>query len=490
MIVQGNQLGTIDGIPYFQGTWSTYLCVAGQTCPYATGDPSGTIMVESGVIDQAHVNHDTKTFNANGAVSVVVDTTIAVTDPVSTTISGAAIRISKGYKAGDHLSVTIGNGVPIGQTFADGTLVLSGVATTAQYSAVLQTLRFTTTATGADASSSREVTFTVGSGNLVQVNVQQQGVPQLAQAEYGYQDYTISYTSFFWSYPAHLALVARRRGQCDDVEHRRPEDRQGQLLGVPEWTGSLLYLDAQGHLTTTNTGTLDLVANGTYSDGRPHNLYVTPQQTLTFDQYGPNLITNGDFGLTVPETAAATAGRRRTSVATATTSAPTATATSRSTTAPASTRRSARRSPASCRARSTASTSPTAAGQPLPVRRQLELHLRRLHRRRPARLRAFKPGSSGLNFTGSFTFQATQSTQTLSFKSQLNGIDVTWSIDNVSCEPSTWSPTRPISPHRARWRSTSTHRAAWCRTRSRPTRPGTSCRRRTPPRSSRCTGRS
>ena len=230
MVVQGvNPTGSIDGIPYYAGVWTSVLCFAGSTCPSANGDPAGTIEVEAGVIDQATVNHLTTTFTANGANSVAVDSTISVSDPVSGTLSGMAIRISTGYVTGDTLSVTIAPGVPISATFADGTLTLSGVASLAQYNAVLQSLTFSTTATGAGSGGSRMVTWSVGSGNLVQVNVQEQGVPQKAQPEYGYQATSVTYLHIG---PFSIPVV------------------------TPEW------LDSSGNVTTSNTGVQDITLVG------------------------------------------------------------------------------------------------------------------------------------------------------------------------------------------------------------------------------------
>src|SRR5262249_46314462 len=97
MVVQGaSSLGSIAGIPYYQGISASVLCIAGSTCPADAVLPAGwhvgDIEVEAGIIDAASVNHGTTTVTTTG----IVDPSITVSDPVSATIGGASVRISKG----------------------------------------------------------------------------------------------------------------------------------------------------------------------------------------------------------------------------------------------------------------------------------------------------------------------------------------------------------------------------------------------------------
>ena len=148
-----------------------------------------------------------------------------------------------------------------------------------------------------------------GDGSLDQINVQQKGVQTYGQNEYGFQKtrtvnlFVFRYLGGFQTISITLPLWLDSAGNETTVNTGVPDIQlapYGTAGAVP------LYLDAQGNKTTVNTGTPVILAANTYSDGRPNNpVYVQPDFSQTFSQYGPNLLTDGDFSQSVPSNGSA-----------------------------------------------------------------------------------------------------------------------------------------------------------------------------------------
>ena len=310
MVVQqdpasGTSLPTIDGVPYYQGVSTSVLCMVGGTlsdgttvagtCPNTAELPAGAkpgdIEIEAGVIDDATIGDNVNTAVAQAAKTIVssglVDAGISVWDPVSATVAGVSIRISKGYVDGDTLSVSLSvlHTTSIGASYADGTLTLTGIDSLQDYINVLRTLQFTPGAGGISTTNTREITWAVGSGNLVQVNVQEKGVLEKGQPVY-----------------AQTSCASLIGTTCI------AKDSSGNLLDDVSYTTSnkaQVYLDANNNETLTVTATPKIAPAGTYNDGRPtYQVYVDPTFGESFSSTGQNLVTNGDFSQAVPNNAA------------------------------------------------------------------------------------------------------------------------------------------------------------------------------------------
>ena len=202
---------------------------------------------------------------------------------MSNTISGVTIQITKGYVTGDTLCVFSGgvcvNSLPghsIGWTYANGTLSLTGVDTLADYTTVLDNVRFiddcerlgeTPIDSGGDL---REVTWSVGSGNLVQVNVQEQGVLEQGQAVYADAVATCS-TAQIWctlGFAGYTYRIDTVNGTLLDDVSLSGATADG-LIGKPAGDTVLqVYLDANGKETLTQTATPKIDPANTWSDGR------------------------------------------------------------------------------------------------------------------------------------------------------------------------------------------------------------------------------
>ena len=78
---------------------------------------------------------------------MVVDPGITLTDPDTTTISSAKAQISTGLATGDVLALGYTAGGLLTGTYANGTLSITGSATTAQYQSALDSITYQSTST-------------------------------------------------------------------------------------------------------------------------------------------------------------------------------------------------------------------------------------------------------------------------------------------------------------------------------------------------------
>jgi len=99
----------------------------------------------------------------NGAASAVVDNGITITDVDNTTMSSGSVVISSGYKGTeDSLIFTNQNG--IAGSYGTGTLVLTGVASTANYRTALRSVRYANSNASPD-TTTRTIKFKVNDGH-------------------------------------------------------------------------------------------------------------------------------------------------------------------------------------------------------------------------------------------------------------------------------------------------------------------------------------
>lgn len=102
-----------------------------------------------------------------GSSAVAVDATGIITDPDGDLVTGATLYATNGNLPGDVLSFTANFGIT--GTFANGTLVLSGTASAADYQAVLQSVQYSSTdadpyANGANPSRTVDIVLTDAHG--------------------------------------------------------------------------------------------------------------------------------------------------------------------------------------------------------------------------------------------------------------------------------------------------------------------------------------
>lgn len=111
------------------------------------------------------------TISAGGTVTlmaggnVVLDSTLAITDPGGVPMQGATVAISGGFAAGDTLEFANQNGITGSYDSADGVLILTGSASAADYQAALESVGLSSSApdpsfSGTDAQ--RTISYLVG----------------------------------------------------------------------------------------------------------------------------------------------------------------------------------------------------------------------------------------------------------------------------------------------------------------------------------------
>ena len=148
-----------------------------------------------------------------------------------------------------------------------------------------------------------------GDGSLQQIDVQQKGVPTYGQQEYGFQK-TTSIQLFLFSFVHGFQTVTISVPEWLDSSGNETTVNTGvpdiQLAPYGSAGAQPLYVDSQGNKTTVNTGAPVILAANTYSDGRPNMpVYVQPDFSQTFSQYGPNLLSDSDFSQSVPSNGSA-----------------------------------------------------------------------------------------------------------------------------------------------------------------------------------------
>jgi hypothetical protein len=112
-------------------------------------------------VDQAPVlsGAGNTTTYASGGVAVVIDGSLAVSDPDNLNLASATVTITGNFQSGDQINFTPQNG--ISGSYNSGVLTLTGSATVAQYQAALDSLTFSTNSVSA---ASRIVSWQVSDG--------------------------------------------------------------------------------------------------------------------------------------------------------------------------------------------------------------------------------------------------------------------------------------------------------------------------------------
>ena len=114
----------------------------------------------------------TATFTGGGP-AVVLDAGLLVNDVDSGgNLTGATVKVSTGFLAGDALNFTNANGITGSYNAATGVLTLSGTATLAQYQAALQSITYSFTPangdpTAAGTDTTRTISWVVNDGSAV-----------------------------------------------------------------------------------------------------------------------------------------------------------------------------------------------------------------------------------------------------------------------------------------------------------------------------------
>jgi hypothetical protein len=98
-----------------------------------------------------------------GAAATPVDNAVTVTDPDSTNLSSAQVRISSGFETGDTLGFTNQNGITGSYNAGTGILTLSGSAAVADYQTALQSVTYST-GSNQNPSASKTVEFKANDG--------------------------------------------------------------------------------------------------------------------------------------------------------------------------------------------------------------------------------------------------------------------------------------------------------------------------------------
>ncbi|WP_119681277.1 putative Ig domain-containing protein [Indioceanicola profundi] len=102
------------------------------------------------------------------AAGIAIDPGLSLADRDDTSMTGAVVRITGGFRPGDILGFTDGNGITGNYDAATGTLTLTGTATRAQYEAVLRSVTYSSVSadpTVNGTAPARTVSFQVTDGN-------------------------------------------------------------------------------------------------------------------------------------------------------------------------------------------------------------------------------------------------------------------------------------------------------------------------------------
>lgn len=107
----------------------------------------------------------TADYTEDDTVGVAVDPAVTVTDVDDTQLTGATVRVTANFAAGeDVLTFTAGGGIGGSYSAADGTLTLTGTATLAAYEAALRSVRYVNSDTVDPSTAVRTVSFTATDG--------------------------------------------------------------------------------------------------------------------------------------------------------------------------------------------------------------------------------------------------------------------------------------------------------------------------------------
>ena len=300
LVIATGNAESADGQTYYQAAWVSIICAVNQSA-FCT-DPNsstGAVDVRSGVIDAASITPSNQTLTVHNRSPVVLNSTVVVADPASGTLSGASVNITD-FVAGDVLAANT-SGTQITATYSNGALVLQGVDTLAHYQQVLRSVTYSSTAadpTNGGTDPTRSIHWQVGSGDLVQVNVQEKGTPVTGVQMYGAQvvkPETITILGFQITIQAPVFVdVSGNETFTNTGVQEIQQLNYGTAGAVP------IYLDTQGNDTTTNTGIPVILSPSAATGGQPVlNVYVDPTFQQVFSQYGSNLLSDGDFSTQV-----------------------------------------------------------------------------------------------------------------------------------------------------------------------------------------------
>jgi hypothetical protein len=138
--------------------------------------PTGLMAWWSTVTAQVTVSHSTSptlggagntVSYTEGGAAATLDAGLTVSDPSSSTLSGATISIASGFLSGDALNFANQNGISGSYNASTGVLTLTGTATLAQYQTALESVSFNSTSlnpTNYGADLNRTINWQVSAG--------------------------------------------------------------------------------------------------------------------------------------------------------------------------------------------------------------------------------------------------------------------------------------------------------------------------------------
>ena len=138
--------------------------------------PTGLMAWWSTVTAQVTVSHSTSptlggagntVSYTEGGAAATLDAGLTVSDPSSSTLSGATVSIASGFLSGDALNFANQNGISGSYNASTGVLTLTGTATLAQYQTALESVSFNSTSlnpTNYGADLNRTINWQVSAG--------------------------------------------------------------------------------------------------------------------------------------------------------------------------------------------------------------------------------------------------------------------------------------------------------------------------------------
>jgi hypothetical protein len=155
----------LDSITFSSSTGSTGT----RTLQWSVSDTDGYLGNSTSTIDIVKgpilTAGGSATFNGGSAASGPLDSTLTVSDPAQTDLTGATVSISSNFLSGDELNFTNQNGITGSYDAVHGVLTLSGSATVAEYQTALDSVTYSfspssTDPTNGGGDTSRTITWT------------------------------------------------------------------------------------------------------------------------------------------------------------------------------------------------------------------------------------------------------------------------------------------------------------------------------------------
>ncbi len=159
-----NSAGDLFGTTFFggvNGNGTVFELPAGSAAPPVI-DTTTTVIDSDPVAPTPKLTAGASTGYTAGASAVALDPGLSISDPESSTLTGATISIGAGFHSGDALSVGSPQaGVTSSYNAGTGVLTLSGSATLAAYQAALNSITF---ASPSAANPSRTIAWSINDG--------------------------------------------------------------------------------------------------------------------------------------------------------------------------------------------------------------------------------------------------------------------------------------------------------------------------------------